>query len=504
MSNLPASRAESAGVLIAPETIGSLGIPPTTGWRTMQPDQDQINNFYRNIKTVAPSPISAERQMQAPVIVDADAQPTLSQDLTGDLLNDVDEGMLLVKAKHSGGTGSSRFVPSARTTSAYTVTAGGALQAGTLVFARGWVNTANNGLFVVGAGSTSTTINVSGGVAETPSGYLATLGVAGFRGASGDIQLDVNGNLISTVADFTTMGLNVGQEIYVGGVPGTAFAFATAGYSGVAEVAAVATNLLTLRRRAWTIAAADTGTGKTIDLYWSRWLRNVATTSADYQEQPYHLELTLSGIGGGGANEYVYAQGQYISTFKITAALAQLVKCELAFLGTDVTDPSTTRVTGPSTAPVPLEVDRFNTASSTGEPYVQIINAATEASVASDIMSWTLNYSNGVTGQKQQGKIGPKRIIVGKVDCSIDMELVVTQDDAIKACTANTTLSFGSLLRNTNGGVFVNVPSLKFTGAVPKFPANGVVTISPKAGAFVDANLRYTLGLSEFDYLPAS
>ncbi len=500
MSNLPASRAESAGVLLAPELIGQLGVPPAAGWRTLQPDQDQITDFYRNIKTVSPSPISVERQEQAPEIVDADAMPKLTQDLTGDLLHDIGEGVVLAKARHSGGTGSSFFVPTARTQAAFTVAVGGALPQGTLVHAKGWAAAANNGLFVVGAGAVAGSIPVAGGVPEAPAGYLATLEVAGLRGGAGAIGIDVNGHLTSDGSiDFTTRGLSPGQEIYVGGVPGSAFAFAT-GLGGVAEVVSVAPALVTLRRRAWAVGAADPGTGKTIDLYVTRWVRNVATTHPDYQEQPYHLELTLSGIGPAGASEYVYAQGQMISSFELSAPLAQLVKATLGFVGTDVTDPSVARVAGAAAAPVPVAVDRFNT--STKEPYLQVLDAATEASVVSDVTSWKLTFSNNITGQKQHGKLGPKRLVVGKVSCSLDMEVVVTQDDAIRACSNNTTLMFGALLRNSNGGVFVNLPALKFTGAVPKFPANGVVTISPKGGAFIDPLGRYTLGLSVFAYLP--
>jgi hypothetical protein len=354
---------------------------------------------------------------------------------------------------------------------------------------------------VVGASSTGTSIPVTGGVAETVSGYLATLQVAGFRGASGDIQLDASGNLISTVADFTTMGLLPGMRIYVGGVPGTAFAFATAGYSGPAYIVTVAAHVITLKYRAWTVASADTGSGKTIDLYWGRWLRNVSTVNASYQEQAYNIELSLSSINAGSP-EYVYGQGQYVSSFDIDAPLGGLIKTTLNFLGTDVTDPATARATGPSLAPVPLATERFNSA--TKEPYVQFLIAATEVSVASDITSWKLSFSNGVTGQEQHGKVGPKRIIVGKVGCSLAVDLVVTQDDAMKACTANTTIAFGALLRNGNGGVFIDVPAGKFTAAVPKFPANNVVTISPKLGAFIEPTLRYTLGLMVFPYLPAS
>lgn len=503
MSNLPASRAESAGVLVAKETIGSLGVAPTTGWYPLQPDQDQIGNFYRNIRTVAASPISPERQMQKPAIVGATAEPTITQDLTSDLVNFLGEGMFLSKAAHSGGTGASYFIPTARTTTDYTVAAGGALAAGTLVLARGWANSANNGLFVVGASSTGTAVKVSGGVAETPSGYLATLEVAGVRGASGDIQIDGSGNLTSAVLDFTTLGLTPGQTIFVGGDAGSAFAFATAAYRGPAEVVTVAANLITLKRRAWTVGSADNGSGKTIDIFFTRLYRNVSTANATfYQEQPLHLELTLSGIGGGGANEYIYGQGMYIKNWKLTAALGQLVKCELGFTGIDVTDPSTSRVTGPSTAPAPLAVDRYTTAS--GARYIQVVNAATDASVCSDVQSWTLTVDNGVTPQEQQGTLGPKRLIVGKLAVALDAEVVVTQDDAIKACTANTTLAFGCLLANTGGGVFVSVPAMVFTGAIPKFPANGVVTISPKGGAFVEPTLRDSVRMSYFAYLPAA
>lgn len=501
MSNLPASRAESAGILVAAETIGSLGTPPTTGWYPLQPDQNQISDFYKNVVTVAASPISPERQMQKPVITDANCEPKLTQDFTADALALLGEGMFLSKAFHNGGTGQSRFIPTARTTSAYTVAALGALPQNTLVLASGWRNAANNGLFAVGAGSTGTSIPVAAGVAETPSGYLATLEVAGVRGGSGDIGIDVNGNLTSTALDFTTLGLTVGQEIYLGGVAGSANAFATAAYTGPAEVAAIAANLLTLKQRAWTVGAADPGTSKQIDIYFTRLYRNVSTLHANYQEQPYHLELTLPGIGGGGANEYLYAQGMYVKSFKITAALGQLVKLELDFIGTGVTDPSTTRVTGPSAAPPPLSTDRFTTAN--GARYVQVLNAATEASVCSDIEDWTLTVDNGVTAQKQQGYLGPKRLIVGKLAVALDAKAVVTQDDAMKACSANTTLVFGVLVANTNGGAFVKVPAMVFTGAIPTFPANGVVEISPKGGAFVDAALRDSVRISYFAYLPA-
>src|ERR1044071_1499681 len=219
--------AEATGLLIARET--SLGTQPTAGWFTLQPNAGGLSNFYLHTKTVARSPLSKQRQMEAPEIVDADANPGVKHDLLKDLIDYTGDGWLLTVFKSSVGTGtafwSNHLVTAtitARTTTAYTVTAGGALQQGTLVVPRGWVNganaTANGTLQVVGAASTSTSITVASGVAETPAGaYPVTLEVAGFRGAAGDIQIDANGDIISTVADLTTMGLNAGQWLWVGG-----------------------------------------------------------------------------------------------------------------------------------------------------------------------------------------------------------------------------------------------------------------------------------------------
>jgi len=501
-------KAEACGVLSALET--TLGVQPTTGWTTVQPDQDGINDFYLKTTTVQPSPLTVLRQMEAPEQVDADSAPKLTLDLTMDHMYAWREGMMLVVTKHSGGTGVSRFFPTARTTTAFTVAAGGALQAGTLMVSRGFIvganATANNTLLVVGAASTGTSITVAGGVAETVSGYLATLEVAGFRGAVGDIGIDANGNITSTAANFTTMGLNVGQVIYVGGVPGSAFAFATAGYGGFVKINTIAANLLTTSPviRQWTQVAADTGAGKTIDLYWGSWLREVAFTSTDYPavEPSYQLELSWPGIGTAGATEYTYAQGQSVQQFKVTAAPKSLIKLEMSFIGTSVAGPTTTRATGAATANATLDVQRFNPV--TKQRYCRFTDATTGAVLCNKISSWALTHSNGVSPLKQQGFFGTFENIMGKAEVGIDAEVYVNQDDAIKACRDNTTVSFGAGFNNGDGGMFFEVPSLKFTDATPKFPGNGAVMLSPKAGGFRDAVGNYTMGLSMFAFLPAS
>lgn len=496
-------KSEAIGLRYVTET--SLNVAPTTGWVTLQPDQAGVTDFYKKTMTIQPSPISVLRQMEAPELVDADAAPKLAMDLTMDHLYAFREGMQLVVTKHSGGTGVSRFLPTARTTTDVTVPASGALQQGTLMSLKGFANAANNGLFVVGASSTGIAIKIAGGVAETVSGYTAVAEVAGFRGAASDITIDVNGNITSTVADFTTMGLNAGQVIYVGGVPGTAFAFATAGYGGFVQVLTVAAHLLTTNPavRTWTQVAADLGTGKTIDLYWGSWLRQVAIDNlSEYVEPSGQLELSIPGIGAGNAAVYCYAQGQLIDQYEVTAASKALIKLGLMFSGTTVTNPSTSRSTGPSTAQAVLERERFNAV--TKQPYLRFTDAATGAVVSNKFMSWKLTAKNGVSPIKQQGTFGTAENIVGKFELGIDAELFVNQVEGINAAPNNTTITFGSGLRNGDGGVFFLAPSLKFMDGPLTFPANGPVMLSAKTGGFRDAVGNYTLGISMFGYLPAS
>jgi tail tube protein len=511
MSSFPVAKAEAANLVVVKET--ALGTPATAGGQTLQPNADGIGNFYPQLKTVAPSPLSKLRQMEAPQIVDVDAKPSLTQDLTKDVIDAFAEGMMLVKAKHNGGTGVAYFTNNlptptvtARTTTAYTVSANGALQAGTLVVPRGWATganaTANGTLQVVGASSTGTSIPVAGGVAETPSGYTVTLEVAGFRGASGDIQLNGSGNLISTVADFTTMGLVVGQVIWVGGTIGSGHDFATAAYRGYAKITAIAANLLSLERRQWTVGSSDTGTGKTIDLYWGRWLRTVAFTDADYLESSYNLELSYLKLSAGTTDEYVYANGNLVDQFEISSPAQNLLGLVLTFIGTTISDPTTTRAAYGTGSAGPLAIDRYN--SVTRIPYLTLLKKSDETVISNDIDTWKLSYMNHISPQKQQGFFGTKRVVVGKAEVGLSLTAYATSDAAMIACSQNTTLTFGAGINNGDGGMFFDVPSVKCTNAPPKFPANGPVTLDLTAAGFRDATGNYTLGVSLFPFLPAS
>ncbi len=507
MSSFPVVKSESVGLAGIKEA--AFGVLPASGsWQTLEPQAGGISNFYAMVKTVAPSPLSAFRQLRAPQIVDLDATPGIKHDLTADLWDLFGEGVFLSLAKHPISTGRGAYlIPSARTTTAFTVTANfGAMPQNTLVVSGGWVNAANNGLFVVGAGSTGTSVPVAGGVAETPSGYLATLEVAGFRGTTGDIGMDANGNLTSTTLDFTTLTLAPGQVIWIGGTIGGGHDFATAAYRGFAKVSTtvpITAHLITFQWRSWTVGSADTGTGKTIDLYYGRWFRDVAFTDADYVEPSYSLELSYPSLSDGStvANKFVYALGNIVNQIDIEIPAQNLVTAQLSFLGTTIGDPTTARAATAAAANGLLGIDRYN--SVTKVLYRRISDTA-GAIISDDIETAKIMFKNNASPQKQHGALGSVRTVVGKAQASADVNAFLTQDNALKACTANTTVVFGYGLRNNDGGFFWDMPACKITKAPPSFPQNGPVSLALTVEAFQDPVSNITAAVSIFPFLPVA
>jgi hypothetical protein len=177
------------------------------------------------------------------------------------------------------GTADSIITDAGTVANTYSVVSGGAsVVLGHLVRATGFAQAANNQIFRA-ASSTGTTIvgTALALVAETSPAAAARLKVIGFQGASADITATSTG-LASTVLDFTTLGLAVGQWVKVGGTV-TAFRFASAANNDWARVTAIAAHALTLDNLPATWAV-DAGTGKTLNVYFGDQIKNGITPSS--------------------------------------------------------------------------------------------------------------------------------------------------------------------------------------------------------------------------------
>lgn len=488
----------------------SNGTLPTTGWRTLQPDD--VQDFYPQIKKLARSPLNKNLMDEKGDVVDLDAMPKFVHDLNKDLLDQYGQSLFRSVFKYPGGTGTGRWINaatyggpqvSAVTGTGYTVSTGGALPQNILVYGRGFANAANNGLHVVGASSTGTSIPCPGLVAEASPPAGATLEVVGLQGASADIKIQDAVTITSTTVDFTTIGLQPYSWMWVGGgtaaAPGS-FGFVTAADRGLVRMTSIAAHAITFDRTATTFVA-DTGTGKTIQLFFGPWVRNVAADATDYLRTSHSFELTAPGIGSGGVTDYIYAPGCGLATGEISCALTDRAVATFGFVGFDIQDPTTTRTTGASTPLAPSGMAMLNTVSEMKR--LRVMDTSGN-SILTDIESWKLSFNHNVKPYKKQGVFGAADLVYGDVSVGLSIDGVIAQDDLWKAVRDNRTLQFETLLRNADCGVMFDIPGMTAEGAGPKFSKNDLAKFSPTFKTFRDPTSGFVCGSTVFPYLPAS
>jgi hypothetical protein len=494
----------------------TLGVQAATGFRQHQPNPGGLQNFYAQLNKVARDPLSKNLQSEKGDVVGLSSMPSVVHDANKDLFDYFAEGVYRSATKFPGGTGVGRWqvangaggvsAPTVAltgvTATGYTVASGGALFTNILIYARGFTNPANNGLKVTSA-SIGTEIKTTGLVVEAAPPAGAMVEVVGYQAASGDFAINAGQNLTSTANVLASLGLTVGQWIWIGGgtaaVPG-AFGFGTAADRGFAFVSAIAAGTLTLIRRSQ-VYVADTGTAKTIQIFFGPWLRNVAGDHADYKEPSYTLELSLPGAAAAGATDYVYGLGSCINTFEFSSPLEDKTLATIAFVGTDMTDPTITRATNANLAMPNVNTAALNSVSE--EKRLRVSNTD-ETGVSTDIIDWKLTINNNVKPQRQQGTLGAARMIFGKFNVSLDVTCVFVQDDVCKAIRDNRTCMFDAAFRNNDGALLFDVPSMTLESGAPSFAANEAVTLSTGTKGFRDTTYNYTCSLSCFPNLPAS
>ncbi len=489
---------EATVFLSVPET--ALGTADTSLWRTHRPNS--LTKFGAMFKTVQANPMGAGRQLQAGQVVDLEAPVEWTADLSKDLIDSFANGIMMSGTKHNGGSGLAFFRPTSVTSSGYVVGASGAVPDNTLLFGRGFSVAGNNGLKPAAGTSTGVLIKASGLAAETVSvNGTSLVEVAGYRGASGDITMNGSGNLTSTLADFTTMGLVVGQWIWVGGTLAGSNAFATAAYRGFAQVKIIAAALLTLQRRQWTVGSLDSGSGKLIDIYFGRWLRSTTAQHADYLETSYTFEATYQTLGGVSTPEYEYSVGQYLSQTVINLPPGDKATVDLTFIGQNTTDPSTTRLTGASATQPAVATAMYVTA--VGLLRLRCSNTD-ETGLSTDVKNLKITMSNNVTREVILGTLGAKYLNVGEFSASIDGDFLFTSHDIVAAVRDQRQFQFDCGIRNGDGGFLIDMPAMQLKSTDRDFTANESVKIKGAAGGFMDPTLGYTCGITIFPYLPSA
>lgn len=500
------SRVSTNTVSLAVAIEESLGVlPATPTWWKLEPNS--IGSFGPTIATTERNPISSDRQRKKGTITDLDSKVDFDADVIMDHALLFLPGFLF--ASFAGPTGfgiyDTNTVSAADATDDdYTVSAGGALPAGTLIYARGFSNAGNNGLKVVDTGSGATSIPVVEAlVTEAAPPAAARIDVAGVQGAAGDLAINASGNLASTTLDFTTLGLTAGQAIWIGG-SATATRFANDISSGVnrgwARIVSVAAHEIVLDKKSTTYTA-DAGATKTIHVYFGRFLRNVPVEDDDFLEQSYQFEGAYPDLEAVGTPAYEYALGNYCNEIAIKLELASKATMTFGFIGTDTESPATTQKDNADTPLSPIQTVAFNTSSDIARMRV---TETDETGLTTYFKSLTLTLKNNVSPEKVLANLGAVFMNIGNFDVDIEAKALFTSAAVPAAIRNNTTVAMDFSLRNEDGAIFFDIPAMTLGGGDKEFPENETVLINIPAKAFEDTLLGTSIGISFLPYVPTT
>lgn len=517
---------EAVGLRMAPQP--TIGTDPTAEWLQLQPNKGSLNGWKRANETVERNIHSKNMTREAGDVVGWKVNPSFAHTFNKDFADSHAEAAFRCVGIHPGGTSVRRFRPTAAvdgggSADSFTVASGGALPENTLIYVRGFANAANNGVFVVAAGSTATAINVPTAslVAEASPPANVTIDVIGFRGTAGDIQMDADGNLTSTngidFTDFIPAGL-VGARIVIGtgvlGTSGTSFGTARAN-NAHAYIKARAAALLTLERHvfefapttAWT-PTADDGATKTIDILLGSFYRNYAIDDASHAEKIMYGEKEDPRAGSDGTTRYTYCKALAVNTMAIAAPLKQEITATVNYVGLDATKPlaAASRVggngTNPGDSPAKAYAPLAVAFADTNNDLKLIRMTKANGLLVGEINSWTLTLNNNVSPKEVQGTPGAVDHEWGEFGHSLQVEAYYNNSAALDSATDNDDLQWDAYVRNHQFAFNFDLPRVKMRDDDLKYEANKQVRLTFNTPAFRNEDSGIAGALTLFGYVP--
>ncbi len=499
----------------------ALGVAGTV-WFLLEPNS--INTFGADITTTPRNPISRNRQRRKGTTTDLDSGVEYEEDITLSSFRNFIEGFCFVTGINSDVT-QLATTAAETTTDSYTVSALSAAQADklevdTLIHVTGFLDPANNGLKTVDAdiASSATAITVAENlVDEAVAPADAKLSFAGHKIAAGDVvtwtwssgakQATLNLTAIGT--ELQAAGLTAGQLVHVGspdGSGGVTNAFENSAANdmfGYARVVSFPTadDVLFDKVDAALQFTDATDPATAVDLLFGEFIRNVPTTSAEFLERSFQFEAEFPNLDSGGNSEFEYALGNFCNTAAFSLPLTDKATVTFGFTGTDTEPPvvAGSRKSGASSATDPIKTAAFNTSAD----IVRLrITEADEDGLTTDFKSITLTLNNNVTPEKVLGTLGAKFLNTGNFEVDIEAQLVFTEGLVVNKIRDNETVTMDFIIKNDDGAIAVDVPSMTLGGGGKEFPINESVLINTTSEAFQDATLNTSIGVSIFPVVP--
>lgn len=493
------SIAEESGLRVLPGTLGANAV-----WYPQEPNT--YTDFGGTPKSVARAPITSGRQNARAVLTGMDAAGGFNSDFIQTGIFRTMQGFMFADAHEKPDTQPVKVATvtaiSDVSSTAYEAASGlGTFIVDHLVFASGFTNASNNGLKLVTA-SGATSVSCAGLVVEASPPAAARIEVVGFRDTSGDLSLAVSASsvtLASTVLDLTTLSLNPGEWVFIGG-DATANQFTNAVNKGYARIRTIATHAITFDETTFA-AVADAGTGKLVDIYFGKFLRNESDPTL-IKRRTYNIERTLGDAGAGQQAEYL--EGSVADEADFNFPLQDKATIDFKFV-------ACAHTTRNGAQGLKIGTRKVSTASRAYNSSTDIYRMQVAPSYAG-----TVN-ANGTFGYCNDAKLSIKNTVAatnaigaglyaidttaGNFDFSGTVTAYFTTVDAVNAINANSDMEFNIIVAAANKGCIFDAPMLGLSGGVLAVEKDKEITIPVDLSAAA-GDLNYTLSLTQFAYLP--
>lgn len=479
------------------ESLGVLPAVPT--WFGLEPNS--YDDFGGELTLLARNPINSSRQRKKGVITDLDASGGFNQDFTLNNSTRLMQGFMFADTRQKANS-----VVDAVSATQYEVANTGAYAAGDIVFGSGFENPANNTAKLVTTVD-GTGLTVAGLVAEAAPPADAAVRTVGKRFPAGDVEITVAGGfptLVSTAGGLDTLGLIVGEWIYVGGdAANTAFE----DNAGYARIGSVSANAIRFNITAWT-PSAEAGTGKTIELYFGSVLKN--ELGALIKRHSYQLERKL---GAPDTADLTKVQSEYLigaiaNELTLNVEQADKINIDFSFIAINNEQRTAAQNIKSGTRAITEESDAFNTSSDFADIRLFVNSGTTSAPSAlfAYLTDLSISINNNAQPNKAVGVLGAFDVTAGTFEVSGEATAYFSNIEAVRAVRQNADVCFFIAVAKDNYGFICDMPLLALGDARLNVeqdePITLPLTMDAATAVKLNKQMDYTLLWCFFAYLP--
>ncbi len=448
------------------------------------------------------------------MVTDLDASGGFNHNLTFNNLTDLMQGFMFADIRRQGYEVVSAVVDGGGSADTYAVDETEDFFVNSLIFAENFDVAANNGLNVVTAVSADASVAVVTGTlgAEASPPADASVRVVGYVGALGTIDVNVAGDLpILTHSggggvDFTTLGIVVGQWIYIGG-DDAGSRFTNEVNNGFKRVRAVTATTITIDKSYDTMVTESDGI-KTVHIYIGDVLKN--ELAGLIVRRSYHLERLLGAPDDDNPEDLQteIIKGAIPNEFTLNIPSADLLNVDMSFMATDNEQRDSTQ--GPKQTGVVTVggFDEYNTSSDVGRIRMSLVSDTNEAPTAlfAYVTEASIMINNNLSMNKAVGVLGAFDVTAGTFEVGGDITAYFTNVTAVRAVRNNSDVTLDISFVKDNTGIIFDLPLISLGNARLEIEIDEPIMLpletNAARGRDVDPNMDHTLLITYFNYLP--